>query len=304
MAHPAARPGGRLDGGDAQAPPPALPATGTSFRRWAQALGDDAQSPERLAELPLWTAMTDAPALSLIDGALDPARDLTGSARELTLTLPPAVTGALLTRLAAAFHAGVNDVLLTGARAGGHGLVPAARPRRRAPHAVLVDVEGHGREEMRGRCRGPRPVAHGGLVHQPLPGAARSSARIDAHRTLDLDDALAGGDALGGALKAIKEQLRALPDNGLGYGLLRYLNPQTAATLAALPAPQIGFNYLGRLRGAAARRADWASAPEAVALGRRRSGAGPGARRRDQCADARRRRRAAASAPPGRGRRR
>ena len=66
---------------------------------------------------------------------------------------------------------------------------------------------------------------------------------------LDLDDALAGGPALGGALKAIKEQLRALPDNGLGYGLLRYLNPQTAATLAALPAPQIGFNYLGRFAG-------------------------------------------------------
>ena len=41
---------------------------------------------------------------------------------------------------------------------------------------------------------------------------------------LDLDEALAGGPALGRALKLIKEQLRAVPDNGLGYGLLRYLN--------------------------------------------------------------------------------
>ena len=39
---------------------PALPTTGTSFRRWAQALGDDALSPARTAELPLWTAMTDS----------------------------------------------------------------------------------------------------------------------------------------------------------------------------------------------------------------------------------------------------
>ena len=125
----------------------ALPATGTSFRRWAQALGDDAHSPARMAELPLWTAMTDAPALALTDGALDPARDLTGSARELTLTLPPAVTAALLTRTAAAFHAGVNDVLLTGLA-----LAVADWCRqhgRDADHqAVLVDVEGHGREEQ------------------------------------------------------------------------------------------------------------------------------------------------------------
>ena len=80
------------------------------------------------------------------------------------------------------------------------------------------------------------------------------SIQVHASSALDLDDALAGGAALGGALKAIKEQLRALPDNGLGYGLLRYLNPQTAATLAALPVPQIGFNYLGRFAAPAARQ--------------------------------------------------
>ena len=115
--------------------------------------------------------------------------------------------------------------------------------------------------------------------------------RLDprAIRRVDLDDALSGGDAIGRALKTVKEQLRALPDRGLGYGLLRYLNPQTAATLAALPAPQIGFNYLGRF--AAPGSADWASAPEAVPLGGGDPGAGAGARDRGQCADARRRRR-------------
>ena len=60
------------------------------------------------------------------------------------------------------------------------------------------------------------------------------------------------GPALGRALKTIKEQLRALPDNGLGYGLLRYLNPQTASQLAGLATPQIGFNYLGRFAAPAA----------------------------------------------------
>ena len=82
---------------------------------------------------------------------------------------------------------------------------------------------------------------------------------------LDVDDAMAGGGALGRALKSIKEQLRALPDNGLGYGVLRYLNPQTAAQLEGFAAPQIGFNYLGRFAASAA--SDWGGADEAVRLG-------------------------------------
>ena len=52
---------------------------------------------------------------------------------------------------------------------------------------------------------------------------------------LDLEEALSGGPALGRALKTIKEQLRAVPGKGLGYGLLRYLNDETAAELAGAP---------------------------------------------------------------------
>src|SRR5262249_28335206 len=101
---------------------------------------------------------------------------------------------------------------------------------------------------------------------------------------LDLEEALAGGPALGRALKTIKEQLRALPDHGLGYGLLRYLNPQTAAALAGFAAPQLGFNYLGRFAAPAA--ADWGGSAEGLRLGgcgrglaagRRRSGDAAGA---------------------------
>ena len=103
---------------------------------------------------------------------------------------------------------------------------------------------------------------------------------------LDLDEALAGGPALGRALKPIKEQLRALPDHGLGYGLLRYLNAEHRhRSCAGCAAPQIGFNYLGRFRRAAARTGPWPTS--AVRLGGRRSGDAAGACARDQCADAR-----------------
>ncbi|MEU0391137.1 non-ribosomal peptide synthetase, partial [Streptomyces chartreusis] len=47
-------------------------------------------------------------------------------------------------------------------------------------------------------------------------------------------------------VKRVKEQMNALPDDGFGYGLLRYLNPGTAPVLAGYDRPQIAFNYLGR----------------------------------------------------------
>ncbi|MEU1345458.1 non-ribosomal peptide synthetase, partial [Streptomyces sp. NPDC005827] len=52
--------------------------------------------------------------------------------------------------------------------------------------------------------------------------------------------------------KRVKEQVQAVPGDGLGHGLLRHLNPETASALAGLPVPQVGFNYLGRFAAAGA----------------------------------------------------
>jgi len=86
---------------------------------------------------------------------------------------------------------------------------------------------------------------------------------------VDVAAALSGGAVLGRALKSIKEQLRAIPEKGLHYGLLRYLNGATAADLSALPVPELGFNYLGRFGSGPQSDAAWpmASELEGVASG-------------------------------------
>ena len=232
---------------------PALGPRGTSLRRWSQRLAAEAENPLRVGELAFWTGMLREPAALLVEGLLDGDRDLAGTARHLTLTLPAAMTGALLTRVPAAFHGGINDVLLTG-------LVVAVaqwcrRRGRGSGNAVLLDVEGHGREEIFPDVDLSRTV---GWFTSLYP------VRLDPG-SLDVEEAMAGGAALGRALKLIKEQLHAVPDHGLGYGLLRYLNAQTAAQLSGFARPQLGFNYLGRLPAAAA--TDWGRAGEADALG-------------------------------------
>ncbi|MEG0637368.1 MAG: condensation domain-containing protein, partial [Pseudomonas sp.] len=55
---------------------------------------------------------------------------------------------------------------------------------------------------------------------------------------------------LGASLKQIKEQLRAIPNKGIGFAALRYLGDDASrAALQALPVPRITFNYLGQFDG-------------------------------------------------------
>ncbi|MGW6654332.1 amino acid adenylation domain-containing protein [Streptomyces rubiginosohelvolus] len=216
------------------APPPPRAA----YAHWAAALAEQAHTPVRVRELPTWTATLGAPHLRPTDRPLLPARDTHATLRHHTVDLPAPTTHALLTRVPVAFHCRVLEPLLT---AFGLALTDWARTRGQDPADVLLDMEGHGRDSA--------DPAH------PLDSAvgwftALHPLRLPlADLTGDaLAEALAGGPALGDAVKRVKEALRAVPGDGTGYGLLRHLNDRTAPVLAALPAPPFGFNYLGRFR--------------------------------------------------------
>ncbi|MCB5183282.1 non-ribosomal peptide synthetase [Streptomyces antimicrobicus] len=232
---------------------PAPAPVGTSLRRWAEQLVEEARSPRREAEFDLWDQAGAVEEPVLGKRLLDPVKDTAGRARSLTRTLPADRTEPLLTSVPAAFHGGVNDVLLTALA------VAVSYWRRRRglgeEGPVLVDLEGHGREDVVEGADLSRTVGWFTTVHP---------VRLDPGQ-LDWDEIWAGGPALGRVLKRIKEQLRAVPDHGIGHGLLRHLNPRTEPLLAGRAEPQIGFNYLGRM-GTSATGGDWTSAPEAAAL--------------------------------------
>ncbi|MFJ5294858.1 amino acid adenylation domain-containing protein, partial [Streptomyces sp. NPDC088348] len=232
----AGRPGGSQ--GSAVPPGQELPPVPTSYRRWAELLVAEAHSPTRAAELLLWRdiLLTQDPQLG--SRPLDPARDTAARTRTLTVSLPAEWTLPLLTTAPTAFHAGINDVLLTGLSAA----VAGWRTDRGTPgsSAVLLDLEGHGREQIGEHTDLSRTV---GWFTSMYP------VRVDPGPVGRAGERTYSSAFVDGALKRVKEQLRAIPDHGIGYGLLRHLNPTTRGQLRDAVTPQIGFNYLGRYTG-------------------------------------------------------
>ncbi|HLN65287.1 MAG TPA: condensation domain-containing protein, partial [Symbiobacteriaceae bacterium] len=208
---------------------PALPPRTASFQRWAEALG--AWQPEGRA---YWLDPRRAEAAAVpMDG--EAGENTWASARTVTVTLSAAETRALLSEVPAVYRTRIDDVLLTA-------LARTISAWTGRPQ-VAVNLEGHGRE----------PIA-------PGLDLSRTVGWFTALYPVLLDLAGAGMDD-GKALKLVKEQLRAVPGKGLGYGVLRYL--QRDADVAKMPEAGVSFNYLGQFDQAAAGFLTLAPAEEA-----------------------------------------
>ncbi|WP_436534839.1 amino acid adenylation domain-containing protein [Actinoplanes sp. HUAS TT8] len=232
---------------------------GTSFRTWALALQQAAT--ERVGELDHWLSVLGGPAGYLGGVELDPAVDTLGTLDQVTVRLGAERTAPLISSIPAGYRANVQDVLLSALSAAVGDM------------DLLIELEGHGREEQLlpgadlTRTVGWFTTSHpvrlyaaqkGRLGLSTLEGHPQGTPRSD----VNFGSMVGGGSPrVGGiypqhpvdatdpaaSLKRTKEALRAAPDAGIGYGLLRYLNPETAAHLAPFPHPPVLFNYLGRL---------------------------------------------------------
>lgn len=127
-----------------------------------------------------------------------------GQAVERRLRLPAELTRRLQKEAPAAYRTRLDELLL----------VALARVlcRQSAQDCLSVELEGHGRDAL------PAPFGDG----------------LDIERSVGWFTSLypvrlsPGTGDLGSAIKAVKEQLRQVPNKGIGYGALRYLGPASA----------------------------------------------------------------------------
>ncbi|HET9957234.1 MAG TPA: amino acid adenylation domain-containing protein [Polyangiaceae bacterium] len=190
-----------------------------SYREWSGRLEEYARSARVQAQIPFWQTV-----LAHCDGELPfPSGDAemeradeSSHAREPELVrcqVAAGLTQQLLREANAAYRTQIQDLLLAAfARAVG---------RLGAKSEFVIELEGHGREDLFDNLDVSRTVGWFTSiypVHLPCQGDWKT------------------------VVTTIKGRLRAVPDRGLGFGALRYLE----GTLAGAPRSRIAFNYLGQ----------------------------------------------------------
>ncbi|HEX8866181.1 MAG TPA: condensation domain-containing protein, partial [Lentzea sp.] len=178
-------------------------------------------------DLRRWIETLDAPVLT----------PQLGERREVTVTLAADITGRVVQKAPNALGVGLTELLLGALRT-------ALTEIQSTPTDLVIDLERHGRV----------PAAE----HHDY---TRTVGWFTAVAPVKLSPAT---DPVAAAREVVVRQ----PDEvaHVGFGQLRHLNPQTAPVLAALPRPQVLFNYLGRASESQALHVDPENRPSPYAV--------------------------------------
>uniref|UniRef100_A0A2P1CYX6 AptA n=1 Tax=Fischerella sp. CENA298 TaxID=1622126 RepID=A0A2P1CYX6_9CYAN len=198
-----------------------LPAKTTSWQYWSDRLTEYAQT-QAIKELDYWLTQSSLQVTALpVDYPFSKENNTVASTASVSLALNEEQTRALLQDVPSAYNTQINDVLLTA--------LVQSFTQWTGESSLLIDLEGHGREDLFEDVDLSRTV---GWFTTLFPVG------------LQLGEIEHPGEAL----KSIKEQLRRIPNRGIGYGVLRYLHENTTIRekLQSLPVAQISFNYLGQ----------------------------------------------------------
>jgi len=189
-----------------------------SLQQWGAAVEQYAQSPRLAAELPFWLAQLEQPVAALPQRAAG-AAPAQSSTRTASLALTAQETDALLRHCGQRYRTQINELLLAGVYLG--------MQRWSGAEGVRLLLEGHGRADLDEAIDTSQTV---GWFTSTYPLALRC-----------------GSGDVGEVIMQVKEQYRAVPQQGFGYGVLRHVagEARLAQAEAAHPA-QLVFNYLGQ----------------------------------------------------------
>lgn len=198
-----------------------LPPARASFAQWAAAVERHAVSAQARDELGYWLDQPRNTArLPLLRTDIAATA---GAAQTIGFTLDETATGMLVRELPRSHGAQVQEILLTALSVALGELIGDADQHGIASE-IGIALESHGRDVvLEGVDVGGMPGWFTVLAPWTMP---LGEQRID----------------------KVRDKLKAMPRRGFSFGVLRFLSPDAAVreALAALPVPEIAFNYLGQ----------------------------------------------------------
>lgn len=217
--------------------PVQFPPKTSSLREWAARLLEFSNNDP--LDRPYWLneARGAAPRLPA-DYEAAPEQNTVAAQASVTVELSEPETHKLLLEAPRAFNTQINDILLTALLLAFQEWTGQAR--------LLVTLEGHGREDLFADLDISRTVGWFTSTYPLLLEAAANDSPTE-------------------TLKSVKEQIRAVPLRGVGYGIARYLSSDRGYVeqLESQPPAEVLFNYLGQIDQLLAAGGDWQLLPEA-----------------------------------------
>jgi non-ribosomal peptide synthase protein (TIGR01720 family) len=194
-----------------------LPMKTHSYQQWSFSLQKYANSVEIKDEITYWHNVE--PFDYILPTDFDRGYATVSQMKSLLLCLNEIETLNLLQRVPKAYRTQINDILLTA--------LVLSMGEWQGHYKVNLSLEGHGREEIIKNIDLSRTV---GWFTSIFP----------VYLSLDKPE------DLGESLKQVKEELRRIPNKGIGYGVLKYLSSEQIDLLKGCNYPRISFNYLGQ----------------------------------------------------------
>jgi non-ribosomal peptide synthase protein (TIGR01720 family) len=196
-----------------------LPPKTTSYRYWAHRLSEYAQEHTGSAELAHWTG-AERESIATLPCDYPDGLNNVASAQTIFIDLTAAETTRLVVDAAAVYKTNIEEMLLSS--------LAGALSRWGDRARLLVAVDHPGREAFSPNLDVSRTIGSFAFL---APLVLTVENPVDSVATL----------------KRVKEQLRAVPQNGFAYGLCRYFgNSEARRKLQAAPAAEVSFRYRGQ----------------------------------------------------------
>ncbi|GJM33278.1 MAG: hypothetical protein DHS20C18_22790 [Saprospiraceae bacterium] len=190
----------------------------SSYRAWGEALTHYAETEKVEAQQAYWQSIKNA--YRALPTDFQPENIQRADLKQVSITLDSSLTKALLNEVNHAFNTEINDLLLSA--------LAQTIGTWTGENQIVIGLEGHGREALFEAIDISNTV---GWFTNKYP------VRLELEATMEE----------GSLIKSIKEQLRSIPEKGMGYGCLKYLHPSSnIRTELSGKAWDIVFNYLGQ----------------------------------------------------------
>ena len=194
----------------------------SSFRDWVDRLQEFADSEEVTSQLAYWQQVAESYLPIKTDfEAVKPTRK---SLQTASRTLNADYTDKLLTKVNKVYNTDINDILLSA--------LLISLSENHDTDTLTVGFEGHGRDT---HFEGIDVSGTTGWFTNKYPVVLSKAESIES----------------GDIVKDVKETLRAVPQKGIGYGCLKYLNSDASVRQKLENSTwDVVFNYLGQLDNA------------------------------------------------------